>query len=165
MKPAPPVTRILGELPVESQTVFYKIFVATLVIITLKTSTKVVYSGGFRKQFLFWGYPTKQHKRMNDNELKALISLLDDEDREVVEHVEQQIRQMGGQMIPFLESEWEGSFNPDLQKRIEEIIHDLQYESVLDRMRDWKNGGRYGPSGRALDCGNLSISRSVPRPS
>lgn len=78
---------------------------------------------------------------MNDNELKALISLLDDEDREVVEHVEQQIRQMGGQMIPFLEAEWEGSFNADLQKRIEEIIHDLQYESVLDRMRDWKNGG------------------------
>ena len=78
---------------------------------------------------------------MKDNELKALISLLDDEDREVVEHVEQRIRQMGGQMIPLLESEWEGSFNPDLQKRIEDIIHDLQYESVLDRMRDWKNGG------------------------
>lgn len=78
---------------------------------------------------------------MNDNELKALISLLDDEDQEVVLHVEQRIRQMGGQMIPLLESEWEGSFNPNLQKRIEEIIHDLQYESVLDRMRDWKNGG------------------------
>jgi regulator of sirC expression with transglutaminase-like and TPR domain len=44
-------------------------------------------------------------------------------------------------MIPFLETEWEGSFNATLQKRIEEIIHDLQYESVLDRMRDWKNGG------------------------
>lgn len=78
---------------------------------------------------------------MTDNQLKALISLLDDEDREVVEHVEQQIRQMGGQMIPLLETEWESSFNSSLQKRIEEIIHDLQYESVLDRMRDWKNGG------------------------
>ena len=78
---------------------------------------------------------------MNDNQLKALISLLDDEDREVTDHVEEQIRLLGGQMIPLLESEWEGSFNPVLQKRIEEIIHDLQYESVLDRMRDWKNGG------------------------
>lgn len=73
--------------------------------------------------------------------MKALISLLDDEDPEVVDHVEQRIRQMGGQMIPLLETEWEGSFNSALQKRIEEIIHDLQYESVLDRMRDWKNGG------------------------
>ncbi|WP_080054178.1 transglutaminase-like domain-containing protein [Spirosoma aerolatum] len=78
---------------------------------------------------------------MNDNELKALISLLDDEDPEVVEHVEQRIRQIGGQMIPLLETEWEGSFNSALQKRIEELIHDLQYESVLERMRDWKNGG------------------------
>ncbi|MBN8824598.1 MULTISPECIES: transglutaminase-like domain-containing protein [unclassified Spirosoma] len=78
---------------------------------------------------------------MNDNELKALISLLDDEDPEVVEHVEQRIRQIGGQMIPLLETEWEGSFNSTLQKRIEELIHDLQYESVLERMRDWKNGG------------------------
>ncbi|CCH51382.1 hypothetical protein BN8_00302 [Fibrisoma limi BUZ 3] len=78
---------------------------------------------------------------MNDNELKALISLLDDEDKEVVEHVEQRIRQMGGQMIPLLETEWESSFNPDFQKRIEELIHDLQYESVLERMRTWKNGG------------------------
>lgn len=78
---------------------------------------------------------------MNDNQLKALISLLDDEDREVVDYVEEQIRLLGGQMIPLLELQWEGSFNPVLQKRIEEIIHDLQYESVLERMRDWKNGG------------------------
>lgn len=78
---------------------------------------------------------------MNDSEIKALISLLDDEDREVVDHVEERIRQMGGQLIPFLETEWEGSFSPDLQKRIEELIHDLQYQSVLERIRNWKNGG------------------------
>lgn len=78
---------------------------------------------------------------MNDKEIKALISLLDDEDKEVVEHVEQRIRQIGGELIPFLESEWEGSFNASLQKRIEELIHDLQYQSVLERMRTWKNGG------------------------
>lgn len=78
---------------------------------------------------------------MNDNEIKALISLLDDEDREVAEHVEGRIRQLGGGLIPFLETEWEGSFNPNLQKKIEELIHDLQYQSVLDRIRDWKNGG------------------------
>lgn len=78
---------------------------------------------------------------MNNNEIKALISLLDDEDHEVAEHVEQRIRQLGGQLIPYLESEWEGSFNPILQKKIEELIHDLQYQSVLERMRDWRQGG------------------------
>lgn len=80
-------------------------------------------------------------KNMNDNEIKALISLLDDEDREVVQHVESRIRQLGGGLIPFLETEWEGSFNPNLQKKIEELIHDLQYQSVLERIRTWKNGG------------------------
>ncbi|GAA4406829.1 hypothetical protein GCM10023187_26750 [Nibrella viscosa] len=78
---------------------------------------------------------------MNDNEIKALISLLDDEDQEVVQHVETRIRQIGGQLIPYLETEWEGSFNASLQKRIEELIHDLQYQSVLERMQAWKNGG------------------------
>lgn len=78
---------------------------------------------------------------MSNNELKALISLLDDDDLEVAEHVEAQIRQRGTTMIPLLETEWEGSFNSTLQKRIEEIIHDLQYESVLERMAIWKNGG------------------------
>lgn len=78
---------------------------------------------------------------MSDNELKALISLLDDDDQEVADHVEEQIRQRGSTMIPLLETEWEGSFNSTLQKRIEEIIHDLQYESVLERMAAWKNGG------------------------
>ncbi len=78
---------------------------------------------------------------INNSEIKALISLLDDEDQEITEHVEQRIRQLGGQMIPYLESEWEGSFNPVVQKKIEELIHDLQYQSVLERIRVWKEGG------------------------
>lgn len=79
---------------------------------------------------------------MNNSELKALISLLDDEDNEITTHVEQKIRSLGGSMIPFLETEWEGSgFNPLLQKRIEELIHDLQYTTLLERLNTWKNGG------------------------
>jgi regulator of sirC expression with transglutaminase-like and TPR domain len=78
---------------------------------------------------------------MNDAEIKALISLLDDDDTEVTEHVEGKIRQLGATAIPFLETEWEGSFNPFVQKRIEELIHDLQYTTVLDRLVSWKNGG------------------------
>jgi regulator of sirC expression with transglutaminase-like and TPR domain len=78
---------------------------------------------------------------INDNEIKALISLLDDEDQEITEHVEQKIRELGGQLIPYLESEWEDSFSPIHQKKIEELIHDLQYQSVLDRIRLWKETG------------------------
>ena len=78
---------------------------------------------------------------MNDNEIKALISLLDDDDTEVATHVEGRIREMGNTIIPFLETEWEGSFDPFLQKRLEELIHDLQYTAVLERLATWKEGG------------------------
>ena len=78
---------------------------------------------------------------INDKEIKALISLLDDEDREITEHVEQKIRELGGQLIPYLETEWEDSFNPIYQKKIEELIHDLQYQSVLERITVWKETG------------------------
>ena len=62
---------------------------------------------------------------MNKREIKALISLLDDEDHEVIQHVEGKILSLGGNVIPFLETEWEESFNPILQRKLEELIHEL----------------------------------------
>ncbi len=79
---------------------------------------------------------------MNSNELKALVSLLDDSDTEVASHVENRIRMLGDDIIPFLEKQWEESgFNPGLQKKIEELIHDLQYNNLLSRLRKWKKEG------------------------
>ena len=74
---------------------------------------------------------------MEDNEIKALISLLDDEDKQVVSHVEERILSIGKDIIPYLEKEWETSFNPTLQSRIEEIIHTLQYDLLKSRLLDW----------------------------
>ena len=74
---------------------------------------------------------------MEDNELKALVSLLDDEDTQIVSHVEEKIRSLGTSIIPFLEQEWESNFNPQVQRRIEELIHTLQYELLKERIRDW----------------------------
>lgn len=74
---------------------------------------------------------------MEEKEIKALISLLDDEDKQVAAHVEEKIRALGTQAIPFLEKEWESSFNPALQSRIEEIIHDLQYDLLKERLLAW----------------------------
>jgi regulator of sirC expression with transglutaminase-like and TPR domain len=76
---------------------------------------------------------------MNDNELKALVSLLDDDDDQIVDHVEQKIRSLGTEAIPFLEQAWETILNPKVQTRIEELIHDLQYELLKDRIRVWYN--------------------------
>jgi regulator of sirC expression with transglutaminase-like and TPR domain len=75
---------------------------------------------------------------MENKEIKALISLLDDEDKEIIEHVEKKIISLGGSAIPMLESEWENNFNPTVQRRIEDLIHHLQFESLKIRLEKWK---------------------------
>lgn len=78
---------------------------------------------------------------MNNNEIKALVSLLDDEDKEVLTHVEQKIISLGDSIIPFLESEWETNFNPVVQKKLEELIHTLQFDSLKAKILTWKEAG------------------------
>lgn len=74
--------------------------------------------------------------------IKAMIQLLDDTDSEVVQHIEDQIRFKGVEMIPFLEKEWEeAGLNPILQQKIENLIHDLQFELVNTRLKVWKEIG------------------------
>jgi len=79
---------------------------------------------------------------MTDAAIKAMIHLLDDSDQEVVSMVEQQIRTLGPSIIPVLESEWEmESLNPLLQTKIENLIHDFQWQSVKTRLQLWKESG------------------------
>ncbi|MFZ2907377.1 MAG: transglutaminase-like domain-containing protein [Cyclobacteriaceae bacterium] len=76
---------------------------------------------------------------MNDKELKALVSLLDDQDDQIVTQVVDKIRSLGKEVIPYLEQEWENNFNPMVQRRIEELIHNLQYELLKSRIQEWYN--------------------------
>jgi regulator of sirC expression with transglutaminase-like and TPR domain len=78
---------------------------------------------------------------MDNNKIKALIFLLDDDDTEVVSHVEREIISHGEAIIPFLENEWENNFNPLVQRRIEELIHTLHFELLLSRLEAWKEKG------------------------
>jgi regulator of sirC expression with transglutaminase-like and TPR domain len=78
---------------------------------------------------------------MNSSEIKALVSLLDDDDKEVLSHVENKIISLGDSIIPFLEEEWEKSFNPAVQKKLEDLIHVLQFDSLKGRLLQWKDGG------------------------
>lgn len=75
---------------------------------------------------------------VSESELKALVVLLDDEDSEVVNHVEDKIMSIGTDIIPLLEQEWEGTFNPTIQRKIEELVHDLQFELLKERLVEWK---------------------------
>jgi regulator of sirC expression with transglutaminase-like and TPR domain len=77
---------------------------------------------------------------MEEKELKALVSLLDEEDQEVLNHVEQKIISLGGTVIPYLEQQWEQQFNPVVQRRLEELIHTLQFDTLRERLGAWKQG-------------------------
>ena len=76
---------------------------------------------------------------MKNSEIKALVSLLEDEDAGVVAEIEEKIMSIGTGIIPHLEEEWEKNFNPIIQERIEDLIHVLQFELVLDRLIEWRD--------------------------
>lgn len=76
---------------------------------------------------------------LNPAQLDALVSLLDDPDLEVKNHVRDKIISLGAEIIPFLEQKWETSFNPEVQKEIEELVHDLQFSLVKNRLTEWRD--------------------------
>ncbi|MCF6359790.1 MAG: transglutaminase-like domain-containing protein [Cyclobacteriaceae bacterium] len=73
---------------------------------------------------------------MDTKELKALVSLLEDD--ELRPQIEEKIFSMGNEIIPFLEEEWGASFDASIQERIEEIVHTLQFRLLKERMLNWK---------------------------
>lgn len=75
---------------------------------------------------------------MNDSELRSLIALLDDDDPEVFQHIEQKLLSLGKQAIPFLEEEWGELKDIYHQQRLENIIHQLQFNDLLQEFLAWK---------------------------
>ncbi|MEJ6980815.1 transglutaminase-like domain-containing protein [Pedobacter sp. P351] len=80
---------------------------------------------------------------MNDKELESLIKLLDDPDAEVSQHVEERLLSYGNEVIEYLESAWEQSFDALLQERIENLVHKIQYNSVKKELELWYHGGAF----------------------
>ncbi|MEM6829503.1 MAG: transglutaminase-like domain-containing protein [Bacteroidota bacterium] len=78
---------------------------------------------------------------LKETEIKALVTLLDDDDQEVVNHVEDKIMSIGTSIIPLLEQEWESTFNPTIQNKIEDLVHELQFELLKERFMNWKEAG------------------------
>ena len=72
-----------------------------------------------------------------DKELKALISLLDEPDNDVYEKIRSKIYAYGTDAIPVLEASWEQSFDPNLQERIESIIHMIQQDDLFAGICSW----------------------------
>ncbi|WMN07018.1 transglutaminase-like domain-containing protein [Marivirga arenosa] len=78
---------------------------------------------------------------LDKKEFKALVSLLEDDDQEISSHVEGKIMSLGSDIIPYLEEQWENSFDPNVQRKIEDMIHNLQFSQLKEKLKDWKEGG------------------------
>ncbi len=74
---------------------------------------------------------------MNENELKALISLLDDPDAGIYQELEDKLIASGPDVVPFLEQHWEESFDALLQGRVEQIVHKIQFNQVKNDLQLW----------------------------
>ncbi len=80
---------------------------------------------------------------VQDKELKALISLLDEPDENIFGQIRSKIFTYGPEAIPSLEYAWENSFNNQMQERILNIIRTIQLDDLYDSLKDWvKKGSR-----------------------
>jgi regulator of sirC expression with transglutaminase-like and TPR domain len=76
---------------------------------------------------------------MTTKEIKALISLLDDP--EIAPQIQSEIQHLGETIIPYLEESWEETLDPQQQQRLEDLIHQLQFEGLQQRLRVWRDAG------------------------
>lgn len=70
-------------------------------------------------------------------EIRALITLLDDEDRDIFNHVRDRLIGYGNEVVPELEAAWEESFNPLIQQRIEDIVNQIQFDAIRHALTAW----------------------------
>ncbi|MFT5903993.1 MAG: regulator of sirC expression with transglutaminase-like and TPR domain [Flammeovirgaceae bacterium] len=92
---------------------------------------------------------------LNANEIEALINLIDDPDENIYQQVKERIVSIGESAIPSLENVWElNTFGQEFQQRIEDIIHDIQFESVLSGLENWAKDG-----GEDLFAGALMVAK------
>ena len=78
---------------------------------------------------------------MNEHSsIQALVQLIDDPDESVFEHVRDQLLKIGSEAIPYLENSWESDYYGLLfQNRIEQLIHDIQFDHVRVNLQTWVN--------------------------
>ena len=70
--------------------------------------------------------------------VQALIQLIDDPDDHVYEHVHDQLKSFGSEAIPYLEESWEYmTYGLLFQNRVENLIHEIQVETIRETMKDW----------------------------
>lgn len=78
---------------------------------------------------------------MDKNKIDALIALLDDPDSEVIDAVTDNLLREGPEIIPQLEKIWESTLDEALQERLENVIHNIQFDNTKKNLIAWCNSG------------------------
>ncbi len=92
---------------------------------------------------------------MSENEISALISLIDDPDEVIYIQVRERLMQIGGPVIPALERAWEAEEMGDLcRNRIEDLLHVIHLDTVRGGLEAWAEKG-----GEDLLEGALLVAR------
>lgn len=76
---------------------------------------------------------------ISDSEFKALISLLDDPDEEVLFHVSRRLKDLGIHGVEKLEIAWEHAGDELTQDRIEDLIQEIQLSRLLEEIQRWRD--------------------------
>lgn len=74
-------------------------------------------------------------------ELEALISLLEDPDKQVYNSVSDRLIELGEAAVSPLERRWELTLKTDLQERIENVIRRIQFNKLARDLYLWRSSG------------------------
>ena len=91
---------------------------------------------------------------MDAGTIKAMISLLDDSDKDVFENVSGSLISLGQEAVPYLEDAWSQCFDPIVQTRIENIVHKIQFSHLKQQLTIWAEN-----SSNDLLTGSLLVAR------
>jgi regulator of sirC expression with transglutaminase-like and TPR domain len=80
---------------------------------------------------------------INPSEVNSLIRLLDDPDQEIYGHVHDKLLSYGSEAIEYLESAFEQAFDPILQERIANLVHEIQFGIIKNDLGLWLHGGAF----------------------
>lgn len=76
----------------------------------------------------------------NKKKIEALVKLIEDPDDVIYQQIRDELINYGSTVIPFLEKSWESEqYGLLFQSRIEQLIHDIQFNQSLKEIIEWKN--------------------------
>lgn len=77
--------------------------------------------------------------KLNEAELRALVSLIDEEDKEIFNHVHNKILDEGYSALPILNEALLLSKDIIAKERIDDLLEQIKYNHLLYEITNWKN--------------------------